>query len=305
MVIAHASTTDTVQEQIGLCQWADVRRTRKTRLGGVEPAAWMDLFARALLLADSSDLASAIGAMSKEARIRSDEECLDSTFAQPIDIPQALEVYRRVTGSRRFSVVLEIKSLRITSGLLQALVAELNRRGLHVEAVGSFLVEEIRGVAAMTQQVGGEALPGPREIVLLHFAGDLQLACDRGLLPDGGSAMFNGASLLLARPDGRGFVYEIDRPTLEGVEEYRRRHDLHLGVYVQEHDCDAAAASLLSEIVATHPATFELGFAWGGVLDEVAIEAGLGDHRGFGGQRVLQRLGYGPAWKRRPLSTFG
>ena len=31
MVIAHASTTDTVQESIGFCQWEDVRRTRKAQ----------------------------------------------------------------------------------------------------------------------------------------------------------------------------------------------------------------------------------------------------------------------------------
>lgn len=299
MVIAHATSADTVQEHIGLCQWGDVRKTRKTALGGVEPRAWLDLFARALRLSGEDDLATAIGRMSVEPRVHSEEACLDQTFAEPWTPEQAIAVYREATGRQRFSVVLEIKSLRSTAGLLADVVRELNRRGIHVEAVGSFLAEEIRGVSATDQLVLGERLSGPREVLFLHFAGDLQLACDRDQLPPGSSAMFNGASLLVARAaDGR-YTYEVDRVAVDGLEAYRRAHGLHLGLYVQEDDCDAAAAGLLSDLVRERPETFELGFAWGGLLDEVAIEAGLGDHRGFGGQRVLQRFGYAAAWRAR------
>ena len=110
--------------------------------------------------------------------------------------------------------------------------------------------------------------------------------------------MFNGASLLLATKRGKRFDYQVDEGIVDELDEYRRRHRLELGLYVQENDCDVEAVSLLSALVATRPETFSLGFAWGGAHDEVAFEAGLGDHRGFGPQRLLGRIGVGTAWKR-------
>jgi hypothetical protein len=291
MVIAHASTTDTVQEQFGLCQWADVRKTAKTKFGGVEPVAWMDLFARGLLLAEDPDLDGAIGRMVELPRVHSPEACRDHTFEAPLPVAQAVDVYRRVTGKDHFSVVLEIKSLRTTPLLLAEIVETLNRRTVHVAAVGSFLSEEIDGLDQITQVVREETLPGPRPILFLHFAGDLQRACDRGTIAPGTHAMFNGASLLVARADGRSFTYRIDEDVVAEVAEYRERFDLQIGIYVQENDCDVAAAGLLSEIVRQHPETFALGFAWGGLHDEVSIAGGQGDHRGFGSQRLLERLG--------------
>ncbi|MEQ1503938.1 MAG: hypothetical protein ABMB14_16975 [Myxococcota bacterium] len=298
MVIAHASSTDTVQEQFGLCQWNDVRHTRKTALGGVEPAAWIDLFARASLLAEAVDLREAIGAMQDEPRIDSHEDCLDHTFARPIPYAEAIATYRRLTGRPRFSVVIEVKSLRCTPPLLLGLVAELNRRSIHVAAVGSFLSDELRGLSAVPQRVEDEELPGPREILFLHFAGDLQRACDRGSVRPGTSAMFNGASLLTVRRQGTRLVYAVDEPVVDEVAAYQARYDLHLGLYVQENDCDVEAAALLSDLVTRRAAVFELGFAWGGVLDEVALEGGLGDHRGFGSQRLLERFRMASTWRR-------
>lgn len=300
MVIAHASTTDTVQEQIGLCQWDDVRRTRKAALGGVEPSAWLDLYARALILAESAELRAAIREMVDEPRVQSYEQCLDHTFVNPLSSERAVAVHRRITGREQFSVVLEVKSQRCTLPLLVAVVEELNRRRIHVAAVGSFLIEEIRNISRVTQVVDGVTLPGPREIVFLHFAGDLQLACDRRQLRPGTSAMFNGASLLTGKRTAAGYVYAVDEVVVAELEEYRRKYALSLGLYVQENDCDVAAATLLTELVVRMPETFELGFAWGGVLDEGAIRAGLGDHRGFGSQRVLERLRVASPWKRRP-----
>lgn len=294
LVIAHASTTDTVQEQIGLCQFRDVRRTRKAQLGGVEHAAWLDLFARALRLSEAPDLAAAIGEMSQEPRVESDEECRKYTFARPLPAREAIADYCRVSGRPRFSVVLEIKSLRSTPELLQAMVLDLNRRGIHVAAVGSFLLGEIAGTSALRQVVDDAVLPGPREILFMHFAGDLQAACDRGLVPVGTSVMFNGASLLGVAK--KGSRYSIKTDVIREMADYHQRFDLHLGLYVQENDCDVEAAALLSEIARTWPNIFDLGFAWGGLGDQAAIAAGTGDHRGFGGQRLLERLGYARHW---------
>ncbi len=297
MVIAHASTTDTVQEHIGLCQWADVRRTPKSRLGGVEPAAWMDLFGRALYLAGAADLRVAIDEMRAEDRDDSDLACRRHTFASPWSSDRVAALFRAVSGRPRFGVVLEIKSLRSTPELLGAIVRALNRRHIEVVAVGSFLQSEVRGLAAMGQLVDGVSLPGPREVVFLHFAADLQQACDRGTLDRGSAVLFNGACLLRALPGAAG-RYAVDDAVVAGLEEYRRAFDLRIGLYVQEYDCDAAAAGLLSDLARERSETFALGFAWGGLADEVALMRGRGDHRGFGAQWALQRVSRG--WTPRP-----
>lgn len=95
MVIAHASTTDTVQEQIGLCQWGDVRKTPKTRLGGVQFGAWLDLFARALSLSVAEDLGAAIAEMQVLPRRHDAEECLKHTFVDEMSPERVVETDRK------------------------------------------------------------------------------------------------------------------------------------------------------------------------------------------------------------------
>jgi hypothetical protein len=302
MVIAHASSADTVQEHIGLDQWKDVRKTPKTKLGGVEPGAWLDLFGRALELARSPDPDALLRGMSRDPRDPSDEECRRWTFAQKWSVERVTSVWEAVTGQPRFSVVLEIKSLRSTSALLAAMVAELNRRGVHVAAVGSFVLDEVRGVGAIEQVVHGVALPGPRELLFLHFAGDLQHACDEGLVPHGQSVLFNGASLLDAVEEGPRVTYRVHEDVVAELAEYQRRYALAIGLYVQEPDCDDAAASLLSDLVHAWPETFSLGFAWGGLHDAGAVPSDGADRRGFGGQKMLGYVGRARSWRVKEAS---
>ncbi len=307
MVIAHASTADTVQEAAGVCQYEDVRRTSKTGMGGVQADAWLDLFGRALRLAAAPDLRAAIDAMAREPRVEAVggvpvETCKLHTFAHPAPPEEALAPWRALTGRERFSIVLEMKSRRSTSVLVGALVEELNRRGLHVVAVCSFDPAEVAGVSEIVQRVGGAVLPGPREIRFFHWAGDLQGACDRGEVARGQALLFNGASLLDPVKDaeaGEGTPpYAWRREVIEELEAYRCEHELSIGLYVQEGDCDNAAAEALAELVHRYPATFELGFAWGGLLDEVHVRHDGTDRRGFGSQAMLKWVNSRP-WRTR------
>ena len=295
MVIAHASTGDTVQESVGVCQYPDVRATLKTAMGGVLAPAWLDLFARALRLAKAPDLRQAIDAMATAPRVASVEECERNTFEHPIPMATAVAEYRAMAG-HRFSVVLEMKTLRSTPVLLAAIVRALNRRGIHVAAVCSFSMEEVAGVHAQRQAVDG-GLPGPREILFFHYAGDLQLACDQGTLAVGQGVLFNGATLLRHIP-GPTDAYAIETDVVLELGEYRARHGLDVGIYVQEGDCDALAAGALSEMVSTHADTFTLGFAWGGLLDEAHVHPNGTDRRGLGGQAMLGMIGRARDWKR-------
>jgi hypothetical protein len=295
MVIAHASTADSVQEAAGVCQYEDVRRTPKTMLGGVEAPAWLDLFGRALELASAEDLEDAIARMSSEARRTAGEACVLHTFVTPRSVDEALVPWCAISGRRWFSIVLEIKSRQSSPALLRALVEELNRRGLHVAAVCSFDRNEVRGVGAKAQRVRGTLLDGPIEVRFFHWAGDVQSACDGDTVDTGEHILFNGASLLHPSQDATR-PYRWSDEEITHLDEYRRERGLRLGVYVQEGDCDAAAAHALWGLVARYPATFELGFAWGGLLDVAHIPHDGTDRRGFGAQAMLRYAGSRP-WR--------
>ena len=296
-LIAHARSTDTVQESIGICQYRDVRRTPKSGLGGVELPVWIDLYARALELGFAADTEAAMARMDAEPRLEADEACDLHVFVERFPMERALALHARAAQGRMFSVVLDIKSLRTTPAFLRAFVAEMNRRGLHVSGVGSFLREELEGVSRQPQTVLGEVLEGPREIQFFHYAGDLQLACDSELIIYGQSVMFNGASLLdlVSAADGTA-TYSANYEVLDDLERYRSRHGLTIGFYVQEPDCDAEAASLLSDIATARSETFALGFAWGGLRDGANLPRSEAPRLGLGSQRLLEVVGRARRW---------
>jgi hypothetical protein len=301
-LIAHASSADTVQEAMGLCQYRDVRKTRKTAMGGVEMDAWLDLFARSLVLARADDLTAAVEAMAREPRHDGDDEeaCMKHTFRSPWPVRRAVEVHREVTGKPALSIILEIKSLRSTPAFLSDLVRTLNAHGVHVAAVASFLRDEVDGVGQTAQVLDGVTLPGPRELQFFHFAGDLQAACDAGSLPRGASVLFNGASLLDVVQAGAGTpVYSSKLQVIAELDDYRIKHDLLIGFYVQEGDCDHAAVALLSDLCEAFPETFELGFAWGGLRDEASLPASSEAHLGYGSQKMLEYVGRARQWQVR------
>jgi len=297
-LIAHASPADTVQENLGICQYRDVRKTPKTGFGGVEIDSWLDLFGRALALAKSEDIAAAITEMNKDPRSDSDEECMRHTFWPVWPVRKSVELYREITGKPWLSVIIDIKSLRSSPEFLSDFVRALNTHGVHVAAVASFLLEEVLGVSSTSQTIDGTVHPPPREIQFFHFAGDLQAACDAGDVMEGQSVMFNGASLLdSAKTDSGWPVYSTKLRVLSELEEYRNRFGLHIGFYVQEGDCDHAAASLLSDLSEARPETFELGFAWGGLRDESHLADSQTVRLGYGGQRRLEYVGQARQWR--------
>ena len=296
-VIAHAGALDTLQENLGFCQHQDVRETRKSRLGGVEIRDWLDLFARALRLARAEDPGPLLLEMAAEPRIREGDACLLHTFVAPMPPQAAIQTFCEVTGRDHFSVVLDMKSLRSTPTLFADLIHALNGYGIHVTAACSFKLEEIAGLSQVEQVVSGILRPPPREVLFFHYAGDLQRACRAGEVPDGQSVMFNGGSLLstegwhTAAP-----AYVVKGAVVADLGRYQRRHRLQIGLYVQEGDCDSAAAALLGTLVESHPETFALGFAWGGLREEAAFLPTGTPRMGHGSQSFLALVGTANDW---------
>lgn len=299
-LIAHAGMVDTVQEAMGFSQYKDVRATPKSAFGGVEMDAWLDLFGRALSLARAPDLDAAVAEMTREPRSPSTEACMLHTFARPWPVPRVVQQYREVTGADYLSIIIDIKSLDSTPAFLTHLVRHLNRFGVHVAAIGSFRMEELEGVSAHPQHLDGLVMPGPREVLFFHYAGDLQRACKAGRMRQGQSVMFNGGSLLkisTRTPGGTDHVYEVLERVIAELDRWRRDLDLQIGVYVQEGDCEAGAARALSDMVDRHADTFALGFAWGGLRDEAGLPPSVMPRAGYGGQLLLGVVGEAQLWK--------
>ena len=104
------------------------------------------------------------------------------------------------------------------------------------------------------------------------------------------SVLFNGACLLTVESDGwfsGTDRYAIKHSVVADLARYQARHGLQIGLYVQEGDCDTAAAALLAQLVQDHPETFSLGFAWGGLRDIAACEPEKEARLGHGKQRAL------------------
>ena len=296
-VVAHAGALDTLQENLGFCQHDDVRCTPKAALGGVEIAAWLDLFARSFLLAEAESPTRLLLRMTTEPRFTEGDACVLNTFVQPLSAAEAINIFKRVTGRERFSLILDMKSLRSTPALFGELIEALNARGVHVTAACSFSLQEIQGLSELTQVVDGVRLPGPREVLFFHYAGDLQVACDAGTIPRGQSVLFNGASLLTVDNwFSRNPRYGLAEKVVADLARYVRDHELQVGLYVQEGDCDSAAAALLGQLVEDHEDVFPLGFAWGGLPDEVAFEPGGEPRMGYGSQLSLAFVGKAREW---------
>jgi hypothetical protein len=302
-LVAHGNPTDLVQEALGLCQYADVRRTKKTEMGGVEIDAWLDLFGRAIALSRAEDFDAAIRTMATERRSSSIEECMRHTFASVLPTQNVLELFRTVTQEQYLSIIIDVKSLRSTPAFLKDFVRALNGKGIHVSAIGSFIRSEVEGVADAPQRIGSETLPGPRELQFFHLAGDLQDACDGGRITRGQHVLFNGASLLTTpEPANATGRYSPRSGLIDAIESYRIRYGLAIGFYVQEADCDRAAAESLALIANNHPTTFELGFAWGGLRDAAFLPEDETARLGYGNQKLLEMVGKARQWR---LQTDG
>ncbi len=296
-LIAHGGAADTVLESLGISQYDEVRLTPKTAYGGVEMDSWLDLYGRSLALARAEDFDATVAQMAAETRSASQEGCMVNTFAKPWPVERVVQEHREATGRSMISVVIDIKSINSTPEFLTALVQHLNRFGVHVAGIGSFLRDEIAGVSEAPQRIGAAVLPGPSEVWFFHFAGDLQRACAEGRVPAGQHVLFNGASLIEphgATPRERSYIPRIS--VIEGLDRLRKQHGLHIGFYVQEGDCDADAAGALSSLLDAWPRTFELGFAWGGLRDAAGLVPEELPRTGHGAQGLLMRIGKAHDW---------
>lgn len=281
MIIAHGTPTQTFRENImGWRQYDNVKGTRKSDSGGVRPGAWMDLFGRALQLAEDPDWEKKAAEYEDpilHPRVNDpDDQAAHQTFETHLTFQKVIELYKGMFGKETFSVLLDIKSRDASPTILMALIRDLNGRGVHVYGVGSFKHSELAGISGMTQLVDGKVYGGPTQIKFYHLAGDLQADCLKNQVAEGDTVMFNAGSLIsyssFATGPGTKASYAIKNDVVDQLQRYKQHYGFHLGVYVQENDIDDRAATLITELTNTRPDIFDMGFAWGGLSGQAASD---------------------------------
>lgn len=256
-LVAHGEKDDALEENVaGLRQYDDLHDNRpKTRGGGAMAADWMDLFGRALTLIGAGMSDRAIDAMGAHPR-EAGRGATAGTFTEKMPIREVVELYREVFDVPRFRVFLEIKTRNVPAGLLPLFVQELNRLGVHVQAVSSFWFDEIDDTY-VEQRVAGQAAPSaaPMRVHLFHHVPAALDAYRSGRIAPGDGVMFNAAGMLQGRTDA----------IVDLLAKEKEAHGGHIGVYTQEHDIHPRALAELIAVVNDRPDVFDLGFAYGGV----------------------------------------
>ena len=248
-----------------------------------------------------------------------------STFPRnPHASPKMAQDIERISAllGEPLRLVLDLKSRRVPPRVWSALIDSLRTRGLIIDGIGSFDMDESRLI--------GKGCSCPlNSILFFHSVGDLQRACHANEVKRGDIAYFNGGSLMWKRssiieaagccggsnaninstnvaiedhksPKDAGAAYSFQpyaypRSALSDwervmckstLEDYRRHFNLKIGVYVQEFSISPEALDALSIFVNKHGDIYDQGLAFGGV-NGAAVKDVNGD--GYWNQRYMGR----------------
>lgn len=271
MLIAHGGVAQTVKEAVmGMHQYANIRKLRKTQMGGVVVADWMDLFARALGLGDAE------GCLAEKVLPR-----------DKFSLKEAVDVFRKATGKAHFAVALDLKHSASNNDkknympqMLDDCISKMNEHGLVVDAVAAFSFQKFP--ASASRQMGDTVDP-VKKIKFFHHAGGLQEHIQQSDDLRHDYVMFNAAYLVsydVWNKAGQPFIdpeevkqsMRLDLDQLGSLAVYQKLLGLKIGLYVQEGDLCPDAYDVIASGVDAHSRIFELGFAWGGVAGRVPTD---------------------------------
>lgn len=309
MIIAHGTQGQTILENtVGVSQYKAVKQTRKTNLGGTRPGAWMDIFERAIRIAKADNSDELMADMGRKTRLTDErDQSLFQTFKEEEknkeekkSFRDVIDRYRETFGKKTFSVLLDLKSRNAQPWVLCRLIRELNRRGVHVYGVGTFAFSQLDNLAELNQRVDGQDMGAPRGIKFFHGIGNLQKACVEGRVFAGDTVMFNAGSILDSAgwdADGPDTTNAKIETIIRQLGEFKNTYRFHLGLYVQEGSAsvilkhwtgaDQRAVHKITEFSNRHSAIFDLGFAWGGISNEMgSVRSG---NTGIGSQSLLSQ----------------
>jgi hypothetical protein len=291
MLIAHGNTLQLAIEQLGVFKdfnYSRVKRTRRTLGGGIYARSWMAVFAEALKLGICYEDENGEPPSPSKPDVGSSKKKISSLFAlaestcPDTSIEESIRIVEKVTRSKRpFGLILDIKSRHVPHHIWAIVVDRLRIAGVRVEGVGSFCIDEIRGLSRFST-IG--PIPG---MIFCHSAGDLQKACHEGKIQKGDKVFFNAGCLLRSnmpslwsgllssfdprhvkesyRIEAFGLPRGIPADFGSCLQDYKDQYDLHIGVYCQEFAIDEAAVQMLVSLVNRDSHLYDLGFSWGGI----------------------------------------
>jgi len=206
-------------------------------------------------------------------------------------------------------VILDLKSRRVPPRIWARLIDVMRSRGIGVEGIGSFEVDELR-------RINNACAVPVKKMRFFHSAGDLQKACHANEVEVGDTVFFNAGSLFatsshdfssslicchgpLPSDVTRSLMfhpYAYPRSEIEAtfgevdcnstIEEYKNRFDLQIGLYVQEFSISQFAIESLVQFTNRHVKVYNLGLAWGGINGKT-VRGLEGD--GYWSQRYMGR----------------
>jgi hypothetical protein len=234
-------------------------------------------------------------------------EAEDDIQTEPVStfIESAATVQRYLGEPLR--VVLYFVSQGVPPRVWAQLVEGIRSTGIVVEGVASFAPE-----ASLVASYCSDPVV---DIRLFHSAGDLQKACNGREVKKGDTVYFNAASLIWHEPlvksiatDYLGYStgyegtarpiafqpfaypsdivpsYVVAMGCKSTLEDYKKRFDLNIGVYVQESDISPRVLDAVVRFVNDHRIIYNLGLAWGGI-NGWTLAPLTGD--GYGRQRFV------------------
>jgi hypothetical protein len=282
-----------------------IKRTRRTLGGGIYARQWMAVYAEALRvgLLEESPPNSPSSKNSSSTAASSPPSSTDQKFTSLMDlttfscpntsIAASIAIIKHIVKREDpFGLYLDVKSRHVPPQVWACVVDILREWGVRVDGVGAFVMDEIRTLRKHTVRP-------VKEILFFHSAGDLQQACHAKKIQYGDTVLFNAGSLLWTPisdvsvglcqrlcghfdPEATMQSYRIQPFALPSqlgessyntvigwtgstLEDYKRRYNLSIGLYVQEFAIDEAAANILVQLVNDNPQIYDLGLSWGGV----------------------------------------
>lgn len=259
VLVAHGSPPQLVLEQlqcnpVSKYVFHRVKKCSFTLGGGVFIDEWLSCFAMA-------------------TRMHYDE-CGKFGELNSMKPKMAMEIIRKYVGG--FACVLDCKSRNVPKHVWALVIDALTNIGIDVKFIAGFTIDEIRGIANLTEK------SRVKEAYFFHTLGDVQHAASSHLLRPKDVCFFNAGCLIefVRRKDkpytpsgdeeedneedeGR-YVYKL-RSWVKEVPEFVRSTGVMLGCYVQEFATDFSAASLIISHVNQNKSTFALGLSWGGL----------------------------------------
>jgi len=329
MLLTHGSTTQLIAEALGKIKRFNFNRVEQN-VGAFLPT-WLYMFAHALELGVGKSVpVRSVDGMDRKRSLSEaafcslflcmgidDPNSRHTNHTQP-DMLSSIKRIKAILG-HNLSVVLDLKSRHVPPRVWGRLVDNLRARGLVVEGIGSFDIEELRLIS--------DCCSFPvKPYIFFHGAGDLQRACHSKEVKHGDTIFFNAGSLLWQKPTfveateccntqaSQDFelindhfilqpfayprVYKLSSQNhLSSLHDYQRFYNLRLGLYVQEFSISPKVMSILTNFINKNSSLYNLGLAWGG-MNGVMLNDLQGD--GYWNQRYMSRnwdLGVGPTDK--------